>query len=405
MVVAVLARAWHPGVVAEGRGARRPRGRRAHRRRADDDDLRERPAARAVAGRRGRDAARDARHAQRAVRGLQPRRHGGARVRTSCPYRRTVALTGCCCCPGSSPGCGRRPRRAAAGAGDGAAAGAGRDVHDRRRERAGRAPVAFGGARASSRFRCSSRRARCGRGVRRLEPRQWHRAQVVTVDATVFTTPGRPCRCPPTGRSRRAATGDHGRSAEAARPRPAVARGRPVRRYALFRVYDKTTGFADDYNWRDGVFAPPQPYKLGSTDLARSCSRSKRWRQTRPTRSCGDRDHPARGRRRRLAVDLISRDFTRRRAGPGRVPLGPRRHAPVPVDHRRQPGRHHRAALQLSRAPRSVLCAVRAVRDRSPARQCARPRPRPVTLPRYSAHPRPATVRSGAIRSRERSGV
>jgi hypothetical protein len=37
--------------------------------------------------------------------------------------------------------------------------------------------------------------------------------------------------------------------------------------YAFFRVYDRTTGFADDYNWRDGVFAPPQPFKLGSTDL------------------------------------------------------------------------------------------------------------------------------------------
>ncbi len=92
----------------------------------------------------------------------------------------------------------------------------------------------------------------------------------VTVTRTVFTTPGTsvpvPADGPLTASGYRAITAGLrkllGRD-------PLLLEVGLYESYAFFRVYDRTTGFADDYNWRDGVFGPPQPYKLGTTDLPR----------------------------------------------------------------------------------------------------------------------------------------
>jgi hypothetical protein len=95
--------------------------------------------------------------------------------------------------------------------------------------------------------------------------------QVVTVTKTVFTTPGKsvpvPADGPLTAEGYRAITAGLrkllGRD-------PLLLQVGLYDEYAYFRVYDKTTGFADDYNWRKGVFAPPEPFKVGSTDVARA---------------------------------------------------------------------------------------------------------------------------------------
>lgn len=95
--------------------------------------------------------------------------------------------------------------------------------------------------------------------------------QVVTITKTVFTTPGKsvpvPADGPLTASGFRAITAGLrkllGRD-------PLLLQVGLYDEYAYFRVYDKTTGFADDYNWRKGVFAPPEPYKIGSTDVPRS---------------------------------------------------------------------------------------------------------------------------------------
>ena len=95
--------------------------------------------------------------------------------------------------------------------------------------------------------------------------------QIVTVTKTVFTTPGKsvpvPADGPLTTEGYRAITAGLrkllGRD-------PLLLQVGLYDEYAYFRVYDKTTGYADDYNWRNGVFAPPEPYKIGSTDMARS---------------------------------------------------------------------------------------------------------------------------------------
>ncbi len=91
----------------------------------------------------------------------------------------------------------------------------------------------------------------------------------MTVTKTVFTTPGKsvpvPADGPLTSTGYRAITAGLrkllGRD-------PLLLQVGLYDEYAYFRVYDKTTGFADDYNWRNGVFAPPEPYKVGSTDVA-----------------------------------------------------------------------------------------------------------------------------------------
>jgi hypothetical protein len=95
--------------------------------------------------------------------------------------------------------------------------------------------------------------------------------QVVTVTKTVFTTPGKsvpvPADGPLTASGYRAITAGLrkllGRD-------PLLLQMGLYESYAWFRVYDKASGFADDYNWRKGVFSPPEPYKLGSTDVPRS---------------------------------------------------------------------------------------------------------------------------------------
>jgi hypothetical protein len=94
---------------------------------------------------------------------------------------------------------------------------------------------------------------------------------VVTVTRTVFTTPGRsvpvPADGPLTSSGYRAITAGLrkllGRD-------PLLLEAGLYESYAWFRVYDQTTGFADDYNWRAGVFNPPEPFKIGSTDVART---------------------------------------------------------------------------------------------------------------------------------------
>jgi hypothetical protein len=95
--------------------------------------------------------------------------------------------------------------------------------------------------------------------------------KVVTVTKTVFTTPGRsvpvPAAGPLTASGYRAITA--GLRKMLGRD-PLLLEVGLYESYAWFRVYDKTTGYADDYNWRDGVFSPPQPYKIGSTDVARA---------------------------------------------------------------------------------------------------------------------------------------
>jgi hypothetical protein len=94
--------------------------------------------------------------------------------------------------------------------------------------------------------------------------------RTVTVTRTVFTTPGKTVPVPADGPLTAS-----GYKAITAGLRKLLGRDPLLLEiglydtYAFFRVYDKATGFADDYNWRDGVFAPPQPYKLGSTDLPR----------------------------------------------------------------------------------------------------------------------------------------
>ncbi len=94
--------------------------------------------------------------------------------------------------------------------------------------------------------------------------------RTVTVTRTVFTTPGRTVAVPADGPLTAS-----GYKAITAGLRKLLGRDPLLLEvglydsYAFFRVYDKASGFADDYNWRDGVFAPPQPYKLGSTDLPR----------------------------------------------------------------------------------------------------------------------------------------
>jgi hypothetical protein len=105
-----------------------------------------------------------------------------------------------------------------------------------------------------------------GSGATSAEP-----GRVVTVVRTVFTTPGRsvpvPADGPLTSSGYRAITAGLrkllGRD-------PLLLEVGLYESYAWFRVYDKTTGFADDYNWRDGVFSPPEPYKIGSTDIPRT---------------------------------------------------------------------------------------------------------------------------------------
>jgi hypothetical protein len=95
--------------------------------------------------------------------------------------------------------------------------------------------------------------------------------QVVTVTKTVFTTPGKsvpvPADGPLTVSGYRAITAGLrkllGRD-------PLLLQVGLYESYAYFRVYDRSTGFADDYNWRNGVFDPPAPYKIGSTDVPRS---------------------------------------------------------------------------------------------------------------------------------------
>ncbi len=95
--------------------------------------------------------------------------------------------------------------------------------------------------------------------------------EVVTITKTVFTTPGKsvpvPANGPLTASGYRAITAGLrkllGRD-------PLLLQVGLYDEYAYFRVYDRTTGFADDYNWRDGVFSPPDPYKIGTTDVARS---------------------------------------------------------------------------------------------------------------------------------------
>jgi hypothetical protein len=95
--------------------------------------------------------------------------------------------------------------------------------------------------------------------------------QIVTVTKTVFTTPGKsvpvPADGPLTASGYRAITA--GLRKMLGRD-PLLLQMGLYESYAYFRVYDKTTGFADDYNWRNGVFAPPEPYKVGSTDVPRS---------------------------------------------------------------------------------------------------------------------------------------
>jgi hypothetical protein len=92
----------------------------------------------------------------------------------------------------------------------------------------------------------------------------------VTVTRTVFTTPGTsvpvPADGPLTASGYKAIT--TGLRKMLGRD-PLLLEIGLYESYAFFRVYDRSTGFADDYNWRDGLFAPPQPYKLGSTDLPR----------------------------------------------------------------------------------------------------------------------------------------
>jgi hypothetical protein len=95
--------------------------------------------------------------------------------------------------------------------------------------------------------------------------------RTVTVTRTVFTTPGTSVPVPADGPLTAS-----GFKAISAGLRKLLGRDPLLLEiglydsYAFFRVYDRTTGFADDYNWRDGVFAPPQPYKLGTTDLPRT---------------------------------------------------------------------------------------------------------------------------------------
>ncbi len=104
--------------------------------------------------------------------------------------------------------------------------------------------------------------AACG-GSGSAEP-----GSTVTVTETVFTTPGRSVPVPATG----PLTSDGYRAITAGLRKllgrdPLLLQVGLYESYAWFRVYDKTTGFADDYNWRNGVFSPPEPYKIGSTDL------------------------------------------------------------------------------------------------------------------------------------------
>ena len=93
--------------------------------------------------------------------------------------------------------------------------------------------------------------------------------KVVTVTKTVFTTPGRsvpvPADGPLTSSGYRAITAGLRRLLGRD---PLLLEVGLYESYAWFRVYDKTTGYADDYNWRNGVFSPPEPYKIGSTDVA-----------------------------------------------------------------------------------------------------------------------------------------
>jgi hypothetical protein len=92
----------------------------------------------------------------------------------------------------------------------------------------------------------------------------------VTVTRTVFTTPGTSVPVPADG-----PLTVSGYQAITAGLRKLLGRDPLLLtiglydEYAFFRVYDRTTGFADDYNWRNGVFGPPQPFKLGTTDLPR----------------------------------------------------------------------------------------------------------------------------------------
>lgn len=94
--------------------------------------------------------------------------------------------------------------------------------------------------------------------------------RTVTVTETVFTTPGKSVPVPASG-----PLTTEGYQAITAGLRKLLGRDPLLlemglyENYAWFRVYDRTTGYADDYSWRDGVFAPPQPFKVGSTDVDR----------------------------------------------------------------------------------------------------------------------------------------
>ena len=370
VVAAVLARAWHPGVVAEGRrrsvvraGAGLASGVLTTTISANGPPLA------LWLDAEGVPRPRDARHAAGAVRRLQP---GGGRCPrrcTSCPRRTRLAMTALLLpglvagtdrqAAGSRRGC-RRPRR------------------DGWRSRSSARPAQG----ASSQVSCSVRPVRplslpgllvlvlLGRRLRRFGRRERQPGQIVTVTRTVFTTPGKsvpvPADGPLTSSGYRAITAGLrkllGRD-------PLLLEVGLYDEYAYFRVYDKTTGFADDYNWRDGVFAPPAAVQ-DRLDR-RGPRRCSRWRRSPPDGpSAFVRNvsrHRARRCRRRHAVREHLAQLLEQRGRPRRRrdALRHRRHAPVPVGDGRQPRPHHRAHLQLTagHVERDPCDTARAPRD------------------------------------------
>jgi hypothetical protein len=94
--------------------------------------------------------------------------------------------------------------------------------------------------------------------------------RTVTVTATVFTTPGETIAVPSEGPLTR-----DGFRQLAAGLRKIVGRDPLVfevylyETHASFEVYDRTTGFTDDYDWTNGAFEPPDPVKRSRTDVDR----------------------------------------------------------------------------------------------------------------------------------------
>ncbi len=94
--------------------------------------------------------------------------------------------------------------------------------------------------------------------------------RTVTVTQTVFTTPGDTIAVPSEGPLTRDGFRDLVAGLRKIVGRdPLVFEVYLYETHASFEVYDRTTGFTDDYDWSQGAFEPPEPVKRVRQDVNR----------------------------------------------------------------------------------------------------------------------------------------